>query len=81
MPEIDADQTVECVICMEKNNQPFFRLTCGHGDPGHYPMHKICLRQHFRTQVDDNRVEGYAYVTCPICRQNPSIQDIEGVMG
>lgn len=80
MPEVAADATIECVICLDNNNNPFFQLTCGHGSPGHDPMHKLCLRQHFQAQVDDQRVPGIAYVTCPICRQNPSIQDIEDVM-
>lgn len=80
MPVIPADPTVECVICMDSNNQPFFQLGCGHGAPGLYPMHKLCLRRHFQTQVDDGRVPGIAYVTCPICRQNPSMQDIQAVM-
>ena len=80
MPEIPADATVECVICFVSNNDPFFRLNCGHGAPEHDPMHKICLRRHFQAQVDNGRVPGIAYVTCPICRQQPSMQDIEGVM-
>jgi hypothetical protein len=80
MPEIIADQNVECVICMDTNNEPFSLLSCGHGGPGHDPMHKICLRQHFQAQVNDNRVEGIAYVTCPICRQHPSMLDIESIM-
>jgi hypothetical protein len=81
MAEIAADQNVECVICMQSNNNLFFRLACGHGDPaGPYPMHKGCLRQHFQTQVNNNYVEGYPYVTCPICRQHPSMQDIQDVM-
>jgi hypothetical protein len=80
MPEIAADSNVECVICLDKNNQPFYRLSCGHGSPAHDPMHKACLKQAFRSEVDSGAVAGFAYVRCPICRQNPAIQDIENIM-
>jgi len=37
MLQIPANPTVECVICLDTNNEPFFRLACGHG-PGRDPM-------------------------------------------
>ena len=80
MPQIAPDHNCECVICYEQNDQPFYQLSCGHGSPGHDPMHQACLRRSFQTEVDSGTVAGIAYVRCPICRQNPVIQDIETII-